>query len=87
MIEHAHVLYVSLNPCVKILVMNGQDGIMNDSKKHNCDGCIYFIHENCDFCNRNIDSNTCPCSLCIIKMMCKRACQDWFEWKKQWRWL
>jgi len=88
MMEHALAPYALLNQCVAKHVKNGHCGVMiTISEKHNCEGCNYFTHHRCGFYNHNIASNICPCSLCIIKMMCKSSCPDWFEWKIQKQWL
>jgi len=45
----------------------------------NCGGCIDYerYHLTCQKDNR--DGN-CPCTLCIVKSMCKEYCDDYFEW-------
>ena len=41
-------------------------------------------NNDCKGCNANyickykeIDNNSCPCKICIIKMMCKKACEEY----------
>ncbi len=52
----------------------------NKSKDSNCKGCglygvCYAIH------NIKINSKECPCSICLIKMMCRQRCNEFINFK------
>lgn len=36
-----------------------------------CDGCCIQ-----DICTYTIESEACPCAICIIKMICVEACDE-----------
>ncbi len=50
--------------------------------EHNCTGC--FMEDiSCDirtvFIDKLIDSDICPCSICIVKVMCDTTCRDYLK--------
>jgi len=55
---------------------------------HNCSGCfshIYYANNSdkishCSFREYN-DKGRCPCTLCIVKCMCQRACHDYLGFR------
>jgi len=55
--------------------------------KHNCDGCncyvasVYPFVFACSFSNQN-RKGECPCTKCIIKMMCEEPCDGYSEFSK-----
>jgi len=44
-----------------------------------CEGCIDFGI--CILRPEIFDGPTCPCINCIVKMVCKDGCNDWFEFE------
>lgn len=50
-----------------------------------CKGCI----ESSDICHikvRGIDSENCPCFNCLVKSMCGKMCDDYYdEMEKSWQ--
>lgn len=51
-----------------------------DTPEH-CDGCLYNNSgTGCYRRYRNKDGS-CPCSICIIKMMCRTTCDAWHSWR------
>jgi len=50
----------------------------------NCEGCIDYDTEEelyalpCKYSNKK---GKCPCTLCIVKPMCKEYCDDYFKWR------
>ena len=82
MIRVIHVRYVLLEQCVMMFVMNGIYGGHRSylrqevMEEDNCFGCI-------GGCGREVRrmAETCPCSICIIKMMCRNnSCDVWTAW-------
>lgn len=52
----------------------------------NCEGCVdrynRFAKKNQVMC-RPVDTNEiCPCSICIVKMMCETACNAFRTYRK-----
>jgi len=50
-----------------------------------CSGC-YSRDDIINACNSGLSlsrRNTCPCKLCIIKVMCIKGCEDFYEYKRQ----
>jgi len=47
-------------------------------KKH-CRGCPSFKGRDCSFQTRN-SKGKCPCSLCVVKSMCRSYCDKWHSW-------
>ena len=43
-----------------------------------CEGCWYFKSQ-CTFVVENHD-RSCPCSFCVVKVICRNTCDEWFEW-------
>ncbi len=54
------------------------------TKESTCKGCN--LHEVClrDYTREN-DVGSCPCSTCLIKMICKKACDDYIDFRAQMR--
>jgi len=47
--------------------------------KDKCDGCSYkTIAVRC----YKIQDGSCPCTNCLVKMMCDYGCESWDEWYK-----
>ncbi len=49
----------------------------------NCEGCLIFIHVIPQpQCSLHIPDpqNECPCTECVVKMMCVTACNDRQKW-------
>ncbi len=48
----------------------------------NCNGCdLPDDVEICDFFKDNFNGS-CPCTCCLVKTMCNRACDDNYKWRK-----
>lgn len=48
----------------------------------NCEGCTTHKvgeHFNCSFIADNEDGS-CPCTKCIVKVICDEPCDDFEEW-------
>ena len=48
-----------------------------------CEGCeTYLTKGGYNDCSFHVDNQegTCPCSYCIVKMMCKIPCDPYEEW-------
>lgn len=53
---------------------------MND---YPCDGCLTYVPDkgsSCKFSGYNYDGK-CPCTNCIIKMMCGEPCNDYANFR------
>ena len=48
----------------------------NQKLKDNCNGC-YCEDNDCDIIDKLTDFDICPCGICIIKVMCNDACEDY----------
>jgi len=50
---------------------------------HHCEGCYDFNPE-VDYhsCALKNSDGKCPCTVCIIKMICKTVCEKREEWYK-----
>lgn len=47
--------------------------------RNKCDGCSYkTIAIRC----YKIQDGSCPCTNCLVKMMCDYGCESWDEWYK-----
>jgi hypothetical protein len=49
-----------------------------------CEGCCTSFNsqdESCQLSKHN-DSGQCPCSTCIVKVMCEKSCDDFDEFRK-----
>lgn len=49
-----------------------------------CEGCATYLaqnenHHDCPYYKDNQDSS-CPCSNCLVKMMCGDPCDDYETW-------
>ena len=49
-----------------------------------CKGCITYTREHgCHFSAHNDEAEgQCPCSQCIVKVMCENMCVDFMSYKK-----
>ncbi len=54
---------------------------MSDNKR--CHGCYLnnIDSELCPFTNKDFSSN-CPCQTCVIKCICDKPCDPFFEYSK-----
>ncbi len=52
------------------------------SRNEHCEGCnTYNGHGvNCSYIEWN-SIGTCPCMICIVKVMCSKTCNIWKGWK------
>jgi hypothetical protein len=48
--------------------------------KDYCKGCAAYDKYGICEMNKFNDNGECPCSECIIKMMCNEACHGWSVW-------
>ena len=49
----------------------------------NCDGCAMNRNHLCQIVRfRPYGAKTCPCSLCIVKTQCWKACEEFREYKR-----
>ena len=48
-------------------------------KISDCYGCLTLSKYKCDYHNYNINGK-CPCTTCIIKMMCCEDCDKFSDW-------
>jgi hypothetical protein len=65
---------------------------VNHYKVNHCKGCKTYIHHylppndaavyGCDHIPFNQDGD-CPCSICIIKAMCHRCCENFINFRNQ----
>ncbi len=46
-------------------------------RKETCRGCKDYTREECDLPNEKGD---CPCTECLVKMMCDYGCDEFLEW-------
>jgi len=53
---------------------------------NHCNGCLTHYGPspelNCQYLPFNKDGE-CPCSKCIVKMICSQTCDWWRKWTKQ----
>jgi len=55
--------------------------------KHNCDGCNCYEPKGdpfdlaCSHSNQNAEAE-CPCTQCIIKMICEEPCERYQDFRK-----
>ena len=69
---------------MRILATGGTAiGMVNKMDKGNtnylCKGCITFMNEDdvvCSASQINTQKNRCPCSKCIVKMICEESCLE-----------
>jgi hypothetical protein len=55
---------------------------MPDTVNDNCYGCITFIRESeCSYSYINNENSKCPCSQCIVKVMCENMCTDFMSYR------
>lgn len=40
-------------------------------KRKDCEGCVIIDKNNCSWFEESL---TCPCSICLIKVMCTHTC-------------
>ena len=45
-----------------------------------CEGCATSTEDQCDMSNINKEGE-CPCTECIIKMICRQGCNGYNEWR------
>lgn len=50
-----------------------------------CEGCRSYAGIDSMYCSymKFNQNSKCPCTLCIVKMVCLKACQDWKQFKKR----
>lgn len=56
-----------------------------------CQGCATYYEKNkegygnsiCFYSTTNSYSEVCPCSICIIKPMCKKACEPYMSFQRK----
>jgi len=53
--------------------------------KRHCRGCTSFKNSGCHVW-RNNSKGKCPCSLCVVKPICNRFCEEWDTWRLKVRW-
>ena len=76
----AHVLIVLLNQCVMNNVRSGMTGFIRsegiDIMADYCEGCYTYTRE--VGCNNETEQKDgdCPCSICIVKVMCRTGCEE-----------
>lgn len=54
-----------------------------------CEGCYTYHPEfklenariRCDYVENNSNDYVCPCTTCVIKMICKYTCPEWLKWR------
>lgn len=48
-----------------------------------CRGCVSYIHTNdsCFYSTSDPAYRICPCSICIVKVMCTKACKEFIEFQ------
>lgn len=46
----------------------------------NCEGCYTHITNGNLTCRYVVNDGTCPCSICIIKVMCHDGCKDFDDY-------
>ena len=56
--------------------------VMTDFK--NCEGCNYYaMYEDRASCIEFNKDDSCPCVVCLVKMVCRHnVCDEWVEWNK-----
>ncbi len=54
---------------------------MNDT--HDCKGCLGIDHD-CYY-DSYIEELKCPCTICLIKVVCNEACNSFDEFTEQYR--
>ena len=42
-----------------------------------CEGCITYLKLTCSSQNKE---GACPCTECVVKVMCDTNCEIWTEW-------
>ena len=52
----------------------------NMEYNENCKSCNEFNNSRCPFVNYN-KHNECPCTVCLIKTMCKKPCEAFDKFK------
>ncbi len=57
------------------------------TSEKNCKGCrtlisIEKLNHDCCYYTYN-ENGDCPCTLCVIKAMCDKACDNYDEWTKK----
>ena len=87
MMEIAPALFVLLNQCVagedsvKIFQRGGMIREYIMSKNEQCEGCTQYILFPNAICISNNTDVSCPCTDCIIKMICREDyCEAWKIW-------
>jgi len=47
-----------------------------------CQGCsVHEAYGQCLVSPRNKYGNTCPCIKCLVKSMCRDACEEWLSYR------
>lgn len=60
---------------------------MNTINHNNCDGCAAYLstidpHDiSCTHPRQN-DKSECPCTICVIKVVCGDPCEDYLKFRK-----
>lgn len=54
---------------------------------NSCEGCYCYTPNDapniCDYIFDNKPILPCPCSECIIKVMCENICDPWISWRNK----
>ena len=45
-----------------------------------CEGCVALLNGAGCGEEKNNKDNSCPCTYCIVKVMCQSICLYWVEW-------
>jgi hypothetical protein len=53
---------------------------MEYDRKVPCYGCLTLLKYSCKYYIYNINGK-CPCTACIIKMICCDECDEFIEWE------
>jgi hypothetical protein len=52
---------------------------------HDCEGCNFFIVGEGPHCglgaNVFFEDKPCPCSICLVKMMCENECEEFYKFR------
>ena len=91
MLMDALAVYVLLNPCVLRHVnhmWNMKRGITVEYENENCKGCFTYMREpGCAYGSLpeccGVHSYDCPCTKCIIKVMCAEACGPFMDYERR----
>ncbi len=51
------------------------------SNKNHCEGCSHYrAYRNKASCVDYNKDGSCPCTICIVKLMCNNTCDNWETW-------